>query len=385
MLTGLIESAVGGVARVDDESSLIATPNGCEIEISEPGFLYFFANDSAFAYGNNSGFLSVELTRIPWSAKKTRRPGDAASAAGQPGRQALLHSRHLLAGAHIALRECGLDFDLVRVDIRQHQLADGSDFTPSTRRATYRCSKSTMASVSPKTGDRSVHCRPRPGERPGAASLHARTLPVAGMAGLHQFRAAQEPSRRCSGRAPRRITGSASRKNIASRLGYVAARLSDRNYLLGDQFTVADAYLFTVLAWSSAIGMDIARWPPLAGFPGTRRAPPKRPRCPGSRGLTGSPATGGHATHPVRVRHHGLGQAPAGAPRTAEGPSLAADNGCRCAQTTRLRDDIRDMDTEEFVEFGGWRRFSEAVDTDHGTVWPDVLPPQIGMSGFDRK
>jgi hypothetical protein len=38
MLTGFIESAINGVARIDDESSLVATPNGCEIEIIEPGF-----------------------------------------------------------------------------------------------------------------------------------------------------------------------------------------------------------------------------------------------------------------------------------------------------------------------------------------------------------
>jgi glutathione S-transferase len=55
-------------------------------------------------------------------------------------------------------------------------------------------------------------------------------------------------------------------ENIVARLGYIATRLSDRDYLLGDQFTVADAYLFTVLAWSRAIGMEIAQWPTLLAF-----------------------------------------------------------------------------------------------------------------------
>jgi hypothetical protein len=40
--------------------------------LSKPGFLYFFANDSSFAYANNSGFLTVEVTRLPWSAESTR-------------------------------------------------------------------------------------------------------------------------------------------------------------------------------------------------------------------------------------------------------------------------------------------------------------------------
>ena len=100
MLTGLIESAINGVARIDDESSLVATPNGCEIEIIEPGFLYFFANDSAFSYGNNSGFLMVEVTRLPWSDEDDeKRTPTPQSVPRQPGREALLHSRHQFAGS----------------------------------------------------------------------------------------------------------------------------------------------------------------------------------------------------------------------------------------------------------------------------------------------
>jgi glutathione S-transferase len=36
--------------------------------------------------------------------------------------------------------------------------------------------------------------------------------------------------------------------------------------LLGDQFTVADSYLFTVLGWGSAVEIDIGRWPTLLAF-----------------------------------------------------------------------------------------------------------------------
>jgi len=36
--------------------------------------------------------------------------------------------------------------------------------------------------------------------------------------------------------------------------------------LLGDQFTVADGYLFTVLGWGSAVEIDIGRWPTLRAF-----------------------------------------------------------------------------------------------------------------------
>jgi glutathione S-transferase len=47
------------------------------------------------------------------------------------------------------------------------------------------------------------------------------------------------------------------RKNLATRLQYLQRSLADRNYLMGEQFTVADAYLFTVLSWSVHVDVDI--------------------------------------------------------------------------------------------------------------------------------
>jgi glutathione S-transferase len=48
-----------------------------------------------------------------------------------------------------------------------------------------------------------------------------------------------------------------SRNYLAKRLSYLEGALGDKKYLMGDQFTVADAYLFTVLGWSSHVGVDI--------------------------------------------------------------------------------------------------------------------------------
>ena len=56
------------------------------------------------------------------------------------------------------------------------------------------------------------------------------------------------------------------KEDIVARLSYVAARLEDRKYLLGDQFTVADGYLFTVLGWAGSVEIDIGRWPTLLAF-----------------------------------------------------------------------------------------------------------------------
>ena len=47
------------------------------------------------------------------------------------------------------------------------------------------------------------------------------------------------------------------RNNLLKRLAYVEGALGDRKYLLGDQFTVADAYLFTALTWAAHVAVDI--------------------------------------------------------------------------------------------------------------------------------
>ncbi len=44
-------------------------------------------------------------------------------------------------------------------------------------------------------------------------------------------------------------------------LSYISRRLGDREVLVGDHFTVADAYLVTLLNWFRYLGADLARWP----------------------------------------------------------------------------------------------------------------------------
>jgi len=50
------------------------------------------------------------------------------------------------------------------------------------------------------------------------------------------------------------------------RLDHVAAALETQDYLLGGRFSVADAYLFTVLRWARFFAIDLQRWPAVAAF-----------------------------------------------------------------------------------------------------------------------
>lgn len=63
--------------------------------------------------------------------------------------------------------------------------------------------------------------------------------------------------------------------NLEKRFGYVAEKLKGKQYLLGDQFTVADGYLFTVLRWTKPVGIDLSKWPALVDYVARVGARPK--------------------------------------------------------------------------------------------------------------
>lgn len=54
--------------------------------------------------------------------------------------------------------------------------------------------------------------------------------------------------------------------NIKRAYDFVSEALADRPYLTGETFTVADAYLFTIVNWHNFIGLDLAPWPVLVAF-----------------------------------------------------------------------------------------------------------------------
>jgi glutathione S-transferase len=64
------------------------------------------------------------------------------------------------------------------------------------------------------------------------------------------------------------------RERLLSRLQYVDGQLAGKNYLMGDNFTVADAYLFTVSNWTVPMKVDISGMPNLLAFRARMQARP---------------------------------------------------------------------------------------------------------------
>lgn len=51
------------------------------------------------------------------------------------------------------------------------------------------------------------------------------------------------------------------RGNIERRMTLIEDRLGDKPFLLGESFSVADAYLYVILSWRQRLGVDLSKFP----------------------------------------------------------------------------------------------------------------------------
>jgi glutathione S-transferase len=65
------------------------------------------------------------------------------------------------------------------------------------------------------------------------------------------------------------------KENLATRFDWLDKQLAGKDYLTGNTFTVADAYLFVLTNWTKFHNIDLARWPNIAAFQKRVGARPK--------------------------------------------------------------------------------------------------------------
>jgi glutathione S-transferase len=166
----------------------------------------------------------------------------------------------------IALREAGLVFDLVRVDLRAHKLHGGEDFyainpkgyvpvlelddgTRLTEGAVidqFIADKNPAAKILPPVGT-IERVRVQEWLHFIGTEIHKAFSPLFNPQLSDDDKAAQK-------------------KKIASRFDYVEKELGTKPFLMGDTFTVADGYLFNMLRWTGFTGIDLAPWPKLTAL-----------------------------------------------------------------------------------------------------------------------
>lgn len=167
---------------------------------------------------------------------------------------------------HIVLRELGLPFDLVEVDNRTKRTADGRDFlaiNPKGYVAALELDDGEVLTEGPAIIQYLADLDPDSGLAPRTGSwervrlqewlnfvateIHAGSAPLFNKAlpeeALAYFRA-----------------------RLSRRFDVLQDVLRGRDYLAGASFSIADAYLFTVLGWCRFFSIDLGHWAALQAY-----------------------------------------------------------------------------------------------------------------------
>jgi glutathione S-transferase len=167
---------------------------------------------------------------------------------------------------HIVLEESGLAYTAISAPTKTHKLADGTDY--------YSINPLGYVPYLTLDDGRSLH------EGPAIVQYIADQAPGKNLApanGTYERYKLQEwltfiGTELHKGFSPLFVpTTPADYKpycveRLTSRLQWVEGELADKQYLMGDTFTVADAYLFTVTNWAPYVGLDISGFPNLLAY-----------------------------------------------------------------------------------------------------------------------
>ncbi len=187
--------------------------------------------------------------------------------------------------SHITLREAGLPFDLKRADPKTKKLEDGSDYfainskgavpalkldngqvlTEGVAIMQYVADQKPESGLAPKNGTLERY-RVQEWLNYITSEVHKSFSPL--------WNPSADPA----------VKAYAS-ENLFKKFDWVNGQLAGKKFLTGDTFTVADAYLFTVVNWTNFLCIDLAKWPALKEFQARVAARPKVQEAMAAEGL----------------------------------------------------------------------------------------------------
>jgi glutathione S-transferase len=167
---------------------------------------------------------------------------------------------------HIVLREAGYDFDIDKVDLATKKTAGGEDYNQVNAKGyvpALRLDDGQVLTEDAVILQYLADRRPDAGLAPPAGGMARYRL----MEWLNFI--ASELHKTLGALFNPRITPEWKDHQIAlfsRRCDWLATRLAGERYLMGDRFSIADAYLFTILTWTRMFGIDLGRWPVLKDY-----------------------------------------------------------------------------------------------------------------------
>lgn len=167
---------------------------------------------------------------------------------------------------HIVANEAGLNVQAIKASTKTHQLEDGTDyytinplgyvpFLVLDDGRTLSEGAAIVQYLADQAPDKKLAPQPGTFERAQlqqwlnliATEVHKGFSPFFGSAAGDDYKAF-------------------AKERLMKRLAWVDEQLAGQDYLLGSQFSVADAYLFTVTSWAKPLGFDLSPLKNLAAF-----------------------------------------------------------------------------------------------------------------------
>ncbi len=167
---------------------------------------------------------------------------------------------------HIVLLEAGLPFTTEKVNIRKRLTDSGADFmaiNPKGYVPALELDNGAILTEGPVIGQYIADQAPDKQLVPARGSAeHYQLLEWLNFIGTEIHKSYSPLFNPASGDDAK----ANARAALARRFAYTAERLEGRDYLIGERFSVADAYLFTVLNWAAIVQIDLSAYPVLQSY-----------------------------------------------------------------------------------------------------------------------
>ncbi|MGF6571958.1 glutathione S-transferase [Paraburkholderia sp. GAS333] len=167
---------------------------------------------------------------------------------------------------HIVAREAGVTLELEKVDIKTKRTESGADFlqiNPKGSVPALQLDNGELLTEGPAIVQYLADLNPESGLAPANGTLaRYRLQELLGFINseLHKgYSPLFNPATPEAVRAERK-------EALHKHYSLLEQRLAEQPWLLGDEFSAADAYLFTVTNWAGHVGLDLSRFSAIAAF-----------------------------------------------------------------------------------------------------------------------
>ncbi len=167
---------------------------------------------------------------------------------------------------HIVLREAALPFTLEKVDLKTKKTAGGADYYSINSKGTVpalQLDDGRVLTEGPAVVQYIADQKPESGLAPRFGTFERYQLMEMLNYITSELHKSFSPLFHADAPADAKA---AAVESLGKQFDWLAPRIASGKYVMGDAFSVADAYLYTVLRWTGLVKIDLARWPTLSAY-----------------------------------------------------------------------------------------------------------------------